>query len=466
MSEPVIDLREVVKLYGRGENQVAALRGVSFQVAPGEMLAIMGASGSGKSTLMNIVGCLDKPTAGSYFLRRRGRRRLGRDQLAEIRNRRIGFVFQSFNLLARTSALENVALPLVYSAGKGAGVGIEKRARASLAQVGLADRAHHVPSQLSGGQQQRVAVARALVNDPALLLADEPTGNLDTRTSVEIMQVFQDLNRKGMTIVLDHARDGHRRVRQPGDRAARRPDRRGSPHPAPPRRRRGAAPPAGHQRRAAAGPGRRRGGTRMRVWLLFKVALRSIGRNKMRSGLTVLGIVIGVGAVIAMVGIGEGASNQVQSQISALGDNLINIFPGSFAGGRSPYRGGQHVLALRGGRQGHRGAGAAHHAAQPHGRFARHARLWQPELVHLDPGRRRRLLRHPQLADREWYRLQRLGGAQHGQGGRDRPDRGGAALPGRGSDRQDHPRAEDALHRDRRARARRARTAGAATRTM
>jgi len=202
MSEPVIDIRDVVKLYGRGENQVAALRGVSFQIQPGEMVAIMGASGSGKSTLMNIVGCLDKPNAGQYFLRGEDVGRLGRDQLAEIRNQRIGFVFQSFNLLARTSALENVELPLVYSAGKGAGIGIEKRARESLELVGLADRVHHVPSQLSGGQQQRVAVARALVNNPALLLADEPTGNLDTRTSVEVMQVFQDLNRKGMTIAL------------------------------------------------------------------------------------------------------------------------------------------------------------------------------------------------------------------------------------------------------------------------
>ena len=202
MSEPVIDIREIVKVYGRGAGQVAALRGVSFRVEPGEMLAIMGASGSGKSTLMNIVGCLDKPSAGQYYLRGEDVGRLGRDQLAEIRNQRIGFVFQSFNLLARTSALENVALPLVYSAGKGAGIGIEERARASLAQVGLADRAHHVPSQLSGGQQQRVAVARALVNDPALLLADEPTGNLDTRTSVEVMQVFQALNAKGMTVAL------------------------------------------------------------------------------------------------------------------------------------------------------------------------------------------------------------------------------------------------------------------------
>ena len=196
----VIALRDLVKVYGRGASQVAALRGVSLDVRAGELVAIMGASGSGKSTLMNIVGCLDRPSAGSYLLDGGDVSALGRDRLAEIRNRKIGFVFQSFNLLARTSALENVALPLVYSAG--GGKRLEERALACLEQVGLADRARHIPSQLSGGQQQRVAVARALVNDPALLLADEPTGNLDTRTSVEVMQVFQTLNRRGMTVVL------------------------------------------------------------------------------------------------------------------------------------------------------------------------------------------------------------------------------------------------------------------------
>jgi putative ABC transport system ATP-binding protein len=197
---PVIRVRDLVKIYGRGENRVAALRGVTFDIRRGEMVAIMGASGSGKSTLMNIIGCLDRPTSGEYLLSGEDVSMLARERLAEIRNRRLGFVFQSFNLLARTSALENVEIPLVYSAGNGR----DMRAKAihCLDLVGLADRAHHQPNQLSGGQQQRVAVARALVNDPDLLLADEPTGNLDTRTSTEIMQVLQDLNAGGMTIVL------------------------------------------------------------------------------------------------------------------------------------------------------------------------------------------------------------------------------------------------------------------------
>jgi putative ABC transport system ATP-binding protein len=196
----VIRVRDLVKVYGRGESRVAALRGVSFDVMRGEMVAVMGASGSGKSTLMNIIGCLDRPTTGSYHLGGEDVSTLTRERLAEIRNRRLGFVFQSFNLLARTSALENVEIPLVYSTGNGRSM----RAKAihCLDLVGLADRAHHHPSQLSGGQQQRVAVARALVNDPDLLLADEPTGNLDTRTSLEIMHVLQDLNAGGMTIVL------------------------------------------------------------------------------------------------------------------------------------------------------------------------------------------------------------------------------------------------------------------------
>ncbi len=203
---PVIEVRDLVKVYGRGENAVAALRGLSFQVGRGDMLAIMGASGSGKSTLMNILGCLDRPTSGSYLLDGQDVGRMTRSRLAQLRNERIGFVFQSFNLLPRTSALENVELPLIYSDRfRGS---VAPRARAALELVGLSDRAHHVPSELSGGQQQRVAVARALVNEPSLLLADEPTGNLDTATSREIMEVLCRLNDGGMTVVLiTHERD-------------------------------------------------------------------------------------------------------------------------------------------------------------------------------------------------------------------------------------------------------------------
>jgi putative ABC transport system ATP-binding protein len=196
----VIRVTDLVKVYGRGDNAVAALQGVSFDVPRGDMVAIMGSSGSGKSTLMNIIGCLDHPTSGSYLLDGEDVSRLSRDRLAEIRNERIGFVFQSFNLLSRTSALENVELPLMYSARhKGS---LAKKAREALDLVGLTGREHHAPSQLSGGQQQRVAIARALVNEPSLLLADEPTGNLDTKTSVEIMDVLRRLNDGGMTIVL------------------------------------------------------------------------------------------------------------------------------------------------------------------------------------------------------------------------------------------------------------------------
>jgi putative ABC transport system ATP-binding protein len=196
----VIRVEDIHKYYELGETRVHALRGVSLSVERGDFVAIMGASGSGKSTFMNILGCLDKPTTGRYLLENIDVSDHDKKALALIRNQKLGFVFQGFNLLARTTALENTELPTLYT--KISKAEREKRATESLAMVGLADRAHHFPSQMSGGQQQRVAIARALVNHPSILLADEPTGNLDSRTSIEIMEIIQDLNEKGLTIVL------------------------------------------------------------------------------------------------------------------------------------------------------------------------------------------------------------------------------------------------------------------------
>jgi putative ABC transport system ATP-binding protein len=200
-SHAVIDAQDLVKIYRMGSTEVHALRGVSLRVESGEMVAIMGASGSGKSTLMNILGCLDRPTSGSYLLDGTRVDELDRDHLAEIRNERIGFVFQTFNLLPRSSAVENVELPLLYDRS-GRRLSTRGLAAAALERVGLSCRMEHEPSELSGGEQQRVALARALVTQPALLLADEPTGNLDTRTSLEVMALFQGLNREGTTMIL------------------------------------------------------------------------------------------------------------------------------------------------------------------------------------------------------------------------------------------------------------------------
>ena len=201
MKETIISVRHLTRVYKMGDLEVHALRGIGMEIHKSDFIAIMGKSGSGKSTFMNILGCLDVPTKGEYFLDGVNVGSLNKDQLANLRNKKIGFVFQSFNLLARTSALENVELPLMYNS-KISSKEMREKAMNALLSVGLMERSHHLPSQLSGGEQQRVAIARALVNDPVVILADEPTGNLDTRTSVEVMDIFQQLNKKGITVVI------------------------------------------------------------------------------------------------------------------------------------------------------------------------------------------------------------------------------------------------------------------------
>ena len=323
---PVIQIENLTKTYRMGKVEVNALRGASLTVERGEFVAVMGPSGSGKSTFLNLLGCLDRPTSGTYVLDGTDVSSLNDDQRAAIRSRTIGFVFQGFNLLSRTTALQNVELPLIYSGYRDH----HRVGHTLLEAVGLPDRAAHKPNEMSGGEQQRVAIARSLVNSPSLILADEPTGNLDSRMSDEVMEIFRSLNRAGITIVLitheeNVAEYARRLVRFKDGRIL-------SDEPVT------KSPPAvadgidvdkirmdglkaEGKRRGILSPGE----------LLENVrsAARSLWQNRMRAVLTTLGILIGVAAVIAMVSVGQGSSAQVTQRIEGLGSNLLTIIPGS-----------------------------------------------------------------------------------------------------------------------------------------
>jgi len=302
----LIQLENVSKVFKMGETEVVALRGISYCIKQGDFVAIMGPSGSGKSTLMNIIGCLDKPTTGKYYLDKQDISSLDKNRLAAIRNRKIGFVFQNFNLLARTSALENTGLPLLYSEIQNENA--HDAAIKALSSVGLKHREHHKTNQISGGERQRVAIARALVNNPSLILADEPTGNLDSKISNEIMRLFKRLNEeKSITIILVthdpevaqeaekiiHIRDGQIVEEEIINKAAY------------------SSLNSNNELNMEETKEKKR--AKLNILKTTRVALRALDRNKMRSFLTALGMIIGVGAVIAMVSIGQGAKKGMKN---------------------------------------------------------------------------------------------------------------------------------------------------------
>ena len=335
-----IELHDIYKTYHLGEIDVPVLRGISLTVSQGEFVALMGTSGSGKTTLMNILGCLDRPTSGDYWLEGQDVVGLSADEWAQLRNQKIGFVFQTFNLLARTSALENVMMPLSYTAQHLSDQESRQRAEDLLRRVGLGERLDHEPSQLSGGQQQRVAIARALINNPAILFADEPTGNLDSKTSEEVLELFRRLNEEeGVTIILvthdaNVARAAKRTIRITDGmveaEAPQTPKAQGGQV--------GASLAASSE--AAAKP--RSGLASLRLQWMVRTALHGLRRNVMRAALTTLGIVIGVAAVIAMMEIGRGSSSAIQATIASMGANNLIILPGTASSGGVSFGGGSN----------------------------------------------------------------------------------------------------------------------------
>lgn len=341
MTEPIIRLEHVTRTYHAGDVDVHALRDVSLTINSGEFVAIMGSSGSGKSTLMAVLGCLDRPSSGHYYFEGTDVAGLSEPERARLRSERLGFVFQSFNLLARTSAIENVALPLFYAAaGPASASSRVERARGALKLLGLGDRERNTPGQLSGGQQQRVAIARALINSPGLLLADEPTGNLDTRTSHDIMQTLTRLNREqGVTIiVVTHEAD----IGAYADRVLTMRDGQIVADTRNPKRAETGVPPRaempGEVVPAAQAPQPLLATARANpVWsfgrMIVAAAMQALWRNMMRSTLTMLGVFIGVAALIAMVAVGQGANEAVRKQIERLGTNLVVVVPGARTSG-------------------------------------------------------------------------------------------------------------------------------------
>jgi macrolide transport system ATP-binding/permease protein len=341
-----IRLANVYKTYQLGEVEVPVLRGISLSIAKGEMVALMGASGSGKSTLMNILGCLDRPTSGEYWFDGRNTSRLSSSERALVRTQKIGFVFQTFNLLPRTSALQNVLMPLDYSVRGQGDRQARRRARSLLDRVGLSDRISHHPSQMSGGQQQRVAISRALINEPALLLADEPTGNLDSHTSVEILSMFQRLNAEGITVILvthdpQVAAYAHRTIHIADGRID------GEVARAHSRGEGGTGSVAATQDdralterslRATVAIGTGSDNSPAEEWPglslplippTWRTALSALRRNKLRAGLSALGVIIAVAAVISMTEIGQGSKALLQRNINSMGSSTIMVFAGS-----------------------------------------------------------------------------------------------------------------------------------------